>query len=301
MSDMPYVDLPDARVHYDTTGDAGTPVLLVMGFGVPGRMWLNQIPALAARHRVAWFDNAGAGKTERRRRRPHTMRDLGRHAAAVIEALGWDAAHVVGVSMGGMIAQELAISHGRRVRSLSLVVTHPGGLRHAIPRPSSLALFARAFLGPREGRTRALERLIFPEEYLATVDVDRLRSGMREQVVSAAPARDRLSQIAAVLTHRAASRLPSVTAPTLVVKAARDRLIAPTASHRLQRLIPNARLVEFEDAGHALLHQCAARLNRELLDHFEAVDRAGAGPDGERTGAGAGDASTSGAPSRGHS
>ena len=71
--------------------------------------------------------------------------------------------------------------------------------------------------------------------------------------------------------------MPSVTAPTLVVKAGRDRLIAPAASHLLHRLIPNARLIEFAEAGHALLHQCADRLNRELLDHFERVDR-GSGP-----------------------
>ena len=275
MTAMPFVELPDARVHYATTGASGTPVLLVMGFGVPGHLWLNQIDALAPRHRVAWFDNAGAGQTTRARRRPATMRDLGRHAVAVLDALSWPDAHVVGVSMGGMIAQEMALSFPARVRSLTLVATHAGGLRAITPPPRSLLMFLRAFLGPRAHRARVLERLIFPDHYLRTVDVAPLRRALREQVVSAAPARDRLLQIAAILGHRTAHRLHALAGtPTLVVKACQDRLVDPAHHHRLHHLIPNSRLVEFEDAGHAILHQCAARLNDLLLDHFAAVDRA---------------------------
>jgi 3-oxoadipate enol-lactonase len=275
MTTMPYADLPDARVYYDTAGERGSPVLLVMGFGVPGRMWLHQIQALSPNHRVAWFDNAGAGgATSRRRRRPLHMRDLARHAVAVLDALGWEDAHVVGVSMGGMIAQHLALEHRARIRSLSLVVTHAGGVRNAIPPPRSLWMFGRGFLGPRAGRARVIERLIFPDEYLATVDVAPLRAALRDQVVNAAPARDRLLQIAAILTHRTAHRLPGLAGtPTLVVKASRDRLVRPASCHHLHTLIPGSRLVELPDAGHAVLHQCADRLNRELLDHFDAVDR----------------------------
>ena len=272
---MPFVELPDARVHYATSGGSGSPVLLVMGFGVPGHMWLNQIDAFSACHRVAWFDNAGAGQTTRQRSRPASIRDLARHAAAVIDALGWEQAHVVGVSMGGMIAQELALGWKERVRSLALVATHAGGLVDLTPSPQSLLLFGRAFLGPRAQRARVLERLIFPDEYLATVDVAPLRQAMHDQVVAAAPARDRLRQIAAIMAHRTAHRLHELEGtPTLIVKAGRDRLIRPSAHHRLHRLIPGSRLVHFEDAGHAILHQCAARLNDVLLEHFAAVDRA---------------------------
>ncbi|HTJ44514.1 MAG TPA: alpha/beta hydrolase [Kofleriaceae bacterium] len=271
---MPFATLPDARVYYDTAGDRGSPVLLVMGFGVPGRMWMNQIEALARHHRVAWFDNVGAGDT----RGPTLlkMRDLGRHALAVLDALAWSDAHVVGVSMGGMIAQELALSWTARVRSLSLIATHAGGLRNLVPPPSSLWMFARGFFGPREGRARAFERLIFPDDYLATLskrDVAPLRAALRDQVVAAAPAWDRLRQLAAIVRYRAAHRLHALhETPTLVVKASRDRLIRPRSHHRLHELIPNSRLVEFAEAGHAILHQCAARLNDVLLDHFAQVD-----------------------------
>jgi pimeloyl-ACP methyl ester carboxylesterase len=117
--------------------------------------------------------------------------------------------------------------------------------------------------------------LIFPDHYLRTVDMAPLRRALREQVVAAAPARDRLLQLAAILGHRTARRLHALAdTPTLVVKACQDRLVKPAEHHRLHRLIPNSRLVEFEDAGHAILHQCATRLNELLLAHFAAVDRA---------------------------
>jgi len=180
---------------------------------------------------------------------------------------------VVGVSMGGMIAQEIALSWPHRVRSLTLIATHCGGLRNFIPPPASLLMFLRGFLGPRDGRARVLERLIFPDDYLRTVDVAPLRAALRDHVVGAAPATDRLRQIAAVLGHRAKGRLRALHAtPTLVVKASRDRLIHPRAHQQLHELIPNSRLVEFADAGHAILHQCAAHLNETLLEHFAGVD-----------------------------
>ena len=271
---MPFVDLPDARLFFDTAGADGSPVLLIMGFGVPGRMWMNQIPTMAESHRVAWFDNCGAGQTTRSARRPYTMHDLARHGIGVLDHLGWHQAHVVGVSMGGMIAQEMALSFAGRVKSLTLVVTHPGGLGHLIPPLRSLVMFARGFLGPRESRAKVLERLIFPDDYLKTVDVAPLRAALRDQVVAAAPARDRLAQVAAVMTHRAGARLSRLRhTPTLVVKAARDRLVRPAASHDLHARIPGSELVEFEEAGHAILHQCASRFNRVVLDHFARVDR----------------------------
>jgi 3-oxoadipate enol-lactonase len=271
---MPFIELPDARLFFDTAGKGGSPVLLIMGFGAPGRMWMNQIPTLSAKHRVAWFDNCGAGQTTRSSRLPYTMRDLARHGVAILDHLGWHDAHIVGVSMGGMIAQEMALSFRGRVKSLTLVVTHPGGIGHIVPPAKSLLMFARGFMGPRKHRVRILEQLIFPDDYLRSVDVAPLREALSDHVVAAAPLMDRLKQVAAVLTHRTASRLEKLRdTPTLVVKAARDRLVRPAASHDLHTRIPGSQLVEFAEAGHAILHQCAPRLNQVVLDHLARVDR----------------------------
>jgi pimeloyl-ACP methyl ester carboxylesterase len=270
---MPYVQLDDARLYYDTEGDRGSPVVLIMGFGVPGAMWRNQVAALSRAHRVTWFDNCGAGSSRSHRRLPYTTRDLARHVAGLMDALGWPDAHVAGVSMGGMIAQEVALRHRQRVRSLALLVTHAGGVRNLIPNPRGLALFARGFLGPRSRRVEAMQRLIYPDAYLAAADRDRIGQALRDHVVGAASTRERLGQIAAVMSHRTGRRLRALEGlPTVVFKANEDVLLRPSACHRLHELIPGSKLVELEDAGHAVLHQCADRVNRELLAHFGAAD-----------------------------
>ncbi|MCB9728232.1 MAG: alpha/beta hydrolase [Deltaproteobacteria bacterium] len=269
---MPKVRLGRAEMSYDTAGDEGSPVLLIMGFGVPGHLWGNQVPALSASHRVAWFDNCGAGGT-RAGRAPVSLRAQAEHAAGLIEHLGHGPAHIVGVSMGGMIAQELALAFPERVRSLSLLVTHAGGLRNVLPNPRGLNLFVRGFLGPRRGRAYAMEQLIFPAEYLETIDRGWLLQTLKDEVVEAMPRRARLAQIAGIVRHHTAPRLPRLAGlPTLVVAAGQDALIRPEEHVRLHQLIPGSRLEYFADSGHGILHQCAERLNAALLAHFAEVD-----------------------------
>jgi 3-oxoadipate enol-lactonase len=269
---VPKVRLARAELSYDTAGDDGSPVLLIMGFGVPGHLWGNQIPTLSGRHRVAWFDNCGVGATKASRI-PSSIRDQAGHAAALIEHLGHGAAHVVGVSMGGMIAQELALAFPHRVKSLSLLVTHAGGLRNLLPNPKGLELFLRGFLGPKKNRAHAMERLIFPPHYLASIDRGQLLQALKDEVVEAMPRRARLAQIAGIVRHDTAARLPRLAGlPTLVVAAGQDALIRPEEHIRLHRLIPGSRLELFDDSGHGILHQHAERLNDSLLRHFSEVD-----------------------------
>ena len=270
---MPIFHTHDAEISYGTAGESGSPVLLIMGFGVPGSMWQPQVRAMESHHRVAWFDNVGGGSSRHRRRRPPTTASMADHATEVMTHLGWDRAHVVGVSMGGMIAQELALRHRSRVLSLSLLVTHAGGVRAGLPKPRAVGLFVKGFMGRKSHRARHLQELIFTKEYLLTMDRDRMTRAMRERVTEAAPLSARLGQLSAVARHRSAHRLHQLAGlPTLVVKAARDQLIHPNQSDRLHNLIPGSRLVEFDDAGHGLMLQCAPRLNQMLLDHFSQVD-----------------------------
>lgn len=266
---MPIARIAGARLRYDTAGTDGPPVLLVMGFGAPGAMWANQVRALAPRHRVAWFDNCGAGGSSGSAR---TTRAMAAQAVALLDHLRWDDAHVVGVSMGGMVAQEIALGHRTRVRTLSLLVTHAGGLRDLAPRPRALALFARGFLGPRGGRAAALQELIYPAEFLAAMAADdtaRIAAALSDDVAGSAGLTDRLAQIAAVLRHRTAERLAELAGlPTLVVVAGRDELVSPRACRRLHERIPGATMLELPHAGHAVIHQCADEINAALLAHF---------------------------------
>ncbi len=259
------------RLHYETAGEGpGQPVLLIMGLAAEGRGWENQIDPLAAHHPVAWFDHRGVGRTRARPGR-YSMALFTEDVRRLLDHLGWDRAHVVGVSMGGMIAQHVALTFPERLISLSLIVTHAGGRRPRLPRPPGIARFARVAVLPGRGRVAALERLLFPAEHLARIDRHDLRRRLRTQF-KAIPRRYLLSQLSAVMGHRTAHRLHRIDTPTLVIAAPHDVVIHPRESHRLHRLIPGSRLITFDDAGHGVIRQKGPEISRALLDHFAASE-----------------------------
>lgn len=269
---MKFLHTKNADIAYDTAGDEGSPVLLVMGFGLPGQSWRHQIPTLAAQHRVAWFDQRGSGQT-RARAGAYSMSLLASDALALMDHLGWQRAHVVGVSMGGMVAQWLALSALHRVRSLSLIATHAGGVRARLPSLRGTLAFVAANIGPRTQRHAALARLLFPLEYIQRTGEAFIRQALREEFANPPPLRFRLSQLAAVGRHDTRRRLHRLAGiPTLVVVPGQDELVRPVANQRLWRRIPGASIIEFPDAGHGILRQHADSLNAALLRHFQQAD-----------------------------
>lgn len=273
---MPWLDFEcrkgPVRLFYETDGEGpGEPVVLVMGLGGRGRGFEGQIGAIAAHHPVVWFDNRGAGDTQAAPGR-YTMGLFADDVRRLMDHLGWPRAHLAGASMGGMIAQEFALRFPERVISLSLLVTHAGGRRPRLPRPTGLRRFARVVGRKGGSRVTALEQLLFPDAYLAEVDREALRRRLLAQF-KAMPRPYLLSQVAAVMRHRTAPRLRQLAdTPTVILQAAHDIVIHPKESRRLHRLIPNSRLVTFHDAGHGLIRHKVDEVNRVLLDHFAASE-----------------------------
>lgn len=259
-------------LHYEQTGARGPNVLFVMGLGMQGRVWGPQIEDLTADHRVVSFDNRGIGQSERLRGRP-TVADFADDAARVADAAGFASFHLVGVSLGGMIAQELALRAPRRVRSLVLIATHPGGPLGLVPLPRGLAAFARSLVGPRDGRLRAMQDLLYPPEFLATVDKAKLDARMKLQVGDRAAPRTLAAQLFAVMRHDTRRRLGQISAPTLVIRPDKDILVRPTHSDRLARGIPRARLVSVPDAGHGVTFQGAKLVSDAIRGHVAEVER----------------------------
>ena len=260
------------RHRYVVEGQGDAPVLLVMGFGFSGKAWRPQVTALAPRHPVVWYDNRGVGESEPATA-PYGIADLADDAAALLDHLGWARAHVVGVSMGGMIAQELALRHRARLRSLTLIATMAGGTLAKLPTAQGMALFARAQLQQGPGRLAALAQLLYPPG-------TEPEPGVVQPGFDRPPPRRTIGwQLRAILRHETRARLSSLAGlPTLVIKPARDILVRPRHSDELHGAIPGARLVTFEDAGHGVTAQCATRLNTELLAHFAAADAAAPRP-----------------------
>ncbi len=255
------------RLAYEVTG-SGTPVVLVMGFVMRGAAWRFQVPALSARHTVCTLDNRGAGRTVAPLR-PWTMGVFADDVRALLDARGWDRAHVVGVSMGGMVAQELALRAPDRLRSLTLIATHAGGARARVPPRRGLRALLQAEVARESGaRHRAVARMLFPDAFLERCDRTWLEGVLHEDFGQPVPLPRQLAQYAAILRHDTRRRLSAISAPTLVVKPGEDALVPPEESERLASTIPGARLFELPDAGHGLIRQCADELNDALLEHF---------------------------------
>lgn len=271
---MPDARLANVRLAYDVhEGGPGAPVLMVMGFALPGRVWRFVIPELTAERRVITFDNRGAGRSEA----PpggYRIATMAEDAVQLLDHLGLDKVHLVGVSMGGMIAQELALAHRDRLLSLSLFATHPGGALNRLPRAAGAWHFLTASLAraPQQ-RLRHAARLLFPKSFRQQVGDDWLIERLREDFADPPPRAARRSQLAAVARHDTRARLPRLAGlPTLIVKPEADLLVRPHNSDLLHELIPGSTLVRFSDAGHGLIRQKHTELGAALRSHFSAAE-----------------------------
>ena len=266
---MPRTDQRPIQIAFDTAGTEGSPVLLVMGYCVPGKGWVNQVRDLSLHHRVAWFDNRGIGRSDRPPG-PYTMADMAADAVAVMDQLGWQEAHLVGVSMGGMIAQHVALTYRHRLLSLSLLATHAGGFVSRMPTLRGLRHFIGGmFSKTTDDRLASLERLLSPPDWLAGSDRDAVRQALIEQFGDPVPQRTRTAQLAAVSGHHTRDRLHRLAdLPTLIIQPTDDLLVRPAESERLLGLIPNATLLRLDATGHGLIRQRPREINLALLEHF---------------------------------
>jgi 3-oxoadipate enol-lactonase len=260
---MPLVDRGRHTIHYESVGDpAKPPVLLVMGLGLSSRAW-DQLPALLSHDfHVLVFDNRGTGRSARVGF-AYRIPELADDAAAVIEAARVRTAHVFGISMGGMIAQELAIRHPGRVRSLALGCTFASWRTRTAPSLGTkvdLLLLNLGFVTP----ARVARILVSAEWHNAHPEsaVGWLRRAERTAL------RFATAQVLAIARHHTLGRLAEIRAPTLVLTGGADRLVPPANSELLARSIPGARLLVLPQAGHVFPLEREEETVRALREHF---------------------------------
>lgn len=264
-------------LHYETQGETGSPVLFIMGYGMRSVFWQPQVGELSQTHRCCVYDHPGIGRSETGSML-QTTRRLAQHATRLLDELGWAEAHVVGVSMGGMVAQELTLHRQERVRSLALIATHGGGALARVPTLKGFTQFLRASLASDPNtRVAALQSLLYPPEYRARRDREGKAPTLGEQLGPRPPNRVLLAQSYAVLQHQPRARLLEIQVPTMIVRPGRDILIRPSNSDQIHRWIPHAELVSFPGAGHGVTVQEASRLNEALRRHFASADPGHAG------------------------
>ncbi|MGC6416830.1 MAG: alpha/beta fold hydrolase [Bradymonadia bacterium] len=270
MADMKTYTSSEPRIRYWQSAGEDQRVLLVMGFGMRGQIWQPQIDGLGASYRLAWYDHRGLGDSEKGPASRWSIRDMAEDAYRVLDALGWSRCHLVGVSMGGMIAQEMVLNQEERFASLSLLVTHGGGSPlKTLPGQRGMRAFMRSFLARGEGKAKALEALLYPDAFLECTDRARLRSRIRKRIERPAPPATLLAQLMAVFGHNSLERIGRIAVPTQIIKATEDILVSPRFSDELKRAIPLAQLYRMEGAGHGVIFQCADRINALLAAHIE--------------------------------
>lgn len=238
---------------------SGFPLLLVMGLGYGRWGWDPIVPALAEVNRVVRYDNRGIGESDKPAG-PYTVAELAKDAVQVLDERGIDRAHVVGASLGGMVAQELALSHPDRVEKLALLCTTSGG-KDAYPMPAAtVALFAEAAtLAPEVALRRFVENAVSARGALVDELVERRRANPPDPAGWQA-------QAAAGATFDASRRVGLIDRQTLVLTGDDDNVIDWRSSELLAERIPDARLQVFPGAGHLFFWERPAEVAGALTE-----------------------------------
>jgi pimeloyl-ACP methyl ester carboxylesterase len=245
---MPKAKVKEININYKVQGK-GEPLVMIMGICGGGYAWIFQTRALKKHYKVITFDNRGVGKTDKPDE-PYTAKMMADDTIGLMDYLGIARAHILGMSMGGTIAQELAINYPDRVNKLVLACTlannEIGKDASTDIRKELSRIAVNAF-----NRNRWLWRVILP----LLMRIHFLLVGTRGFK----------GQYEAMHTHDTLDRLHSIKAPTLVITGTADRVIPPSCSEAIVSQIPDARLVKVENGSHAFFFEMRGKFNQEVL------------------------------------
>lgn len=254
------------RLHVQREG-SGEPLLWITGFAISSEIFSPVIDSYAAEFDCVRYDNRGAGRSPAPWRIT-SIPELAGDAVRLMDALGIDSAHVYGLSMGGMVAQEVAIRFPDRVRGLVLGCTTHGGPRAVLPSPRvAAALTARG--APAELRAQLVGRALFSEDFRRR-EPALVRRYLGLLNAHRTSARGAVSHLAASTYHDTRARLGRISAPTLVLHGDHDVLTPPANARLLADAVPDATLGMVHGAGHAYLLEQPQESHRLFLDWLRA-------------------------------
>lgn len=261
---MAFAENGGARIHWSSIGQ-GAPVVMIMGLGCSSALWFRVAPQLARTHRVILLDNRGVGLTRTPAAVVHRVSHMAADVAAVLDAADEPTAHVIGFSMGGMIAQQFALDFPERVRSLSLLGTHSGGLWAVQPTAAVRELlFDKSRLSAEQG-LRAMK----PHTYARETPDDLVNEDFVVRLAHQPSARGYAAQLYGLIGWSSYLDLPRLRCPTLVMHGLQDELIVPANAPVLAKRIRGAELIELPKASHWLMTDCNEAVVAGLQRHLE--------------------------------
>jgi 3-oxoadipate enol-lactonase len=259
---VPYIRVGGIQIYYEIHGTGGHTLTMIRGLGSDLLAWFPQIPELSEHFRTVVFDNRGAGRTDKPDE-PYSIKQMAEDVNGLLDALHIRRTALLGISMGGMIAQEFAINHPEKLNCLILGCTTLGGPESVPPPPEVLiAILARP---DADEKTRQLqERAIFCDDTIAN---------HRDVIVAYTEAKSKFPippfslarQADAIRKHDTASRLGQIQTPTLVMTGTDDRLVPPRNSRLITARIPGAILKEFP-GGHLFMTEYPDVFNHAVID-----------------------------------
>ena len=259
---MAIAEVNGQRLYYEVHGE-GEPLLCVAGITCDTLIWIPQVQAFSAAHRTVIFDNRDAGQSSMAEGE-YEIADMARDALALADHLELDTFHLLGVSMGGAIAQRMALAAPERIRTLTLAVTFASG--GAWARKLGEVWAARVRRASREERVDELMLLTFSEAFFENAEQVEFVRGMMLANPHPQDAEAFVRQLEAAGRHDARDGLRSLQLPTHVIGAEHDILVPVWKSRELAELIPGARLTVLDDLPHGVNVEGAERFNQAVLD-----------------------------------
>jgi len=261
---MPYADNEGIKIYWDERG-AGQPLLLIMGLGSTSDLWYRLEPILSAHYRTILFDNRGVGRSDAPPG-PYSITTMASDAAVVMDAARVGSAHVLGFSMGGFIAQELALHYPGRIRGLILAGTACGGKETVRADPEVLvALEARGVKTPE-----AAFWMMAPYNYHPSTLPTRIEEDLAASLRTSLQRKSYIAQLQGIAswagTH---SRLSRLDGRVLIIHGESDRLIPPENGRILAKVIANAKVVMIPRAGHRFMTDQPEAASEAILSFLD--------------------------------
>ena len=255
----------DHELFYERTG-SGEPLLLIMGMSGTHLTWGEPfLEELRRDFDVVVYDHRGIGKSSSAPA-GYTIADLADDADGLLGELGWDSAHIVGISMGGMVAQELALRHPERVRTLTLGCTAAGGESASLTSPEVLVRLQQSWAsGDREQAMRVAWEVNVSKRFAA--DDEQFAEFRRLAVELPATLPAIMAQMQAIGGHDTSPRLSRITAPTLVIHGTDDEMLPAANARLIAGRIPGARLEIFDGVGHLFFWEAPERSAALVREH----------------------------------
>src|SRR3954468_14436153 len=263
---MGHLRIGDYDLFHQRQGSGTEPLLLIQGMSGTHLSWGDPfLEQLADDFDVVTYDHRGIGRSAPVSA-PFTIAELADDAAQILDALGWETAPVMGISMGGMVAQELALNHGDRIRTLTLGCTYCGGPGASLTSPAvGQRLGAAMMAGDRDAAIHAMYEINVSGAFAAQEANFAPFLAMAKSLPAPIPVI--LMQMQAIQQHDTSARLPSLHLPTLVIHGDEDQML-PVANGRLiASLVPGARLEVLEGVGHLFWWEQPEHSARLLKEH----------------------------------